>query len=359
MAINKIFNNSNIDDLADNVLSEVDDFMLSVEKMQKRKVAGNVQLVIQALKKIESDIRERYDSLTTGIEKRVSTIKDGRDGTNGKDGRDGKDGRNGKDGAIGSRGLDGAQGKDGRDGEDGVSVVDAQIDFDGSLIISLSSGRVINVGEVVSPDLAERIKVITSGGGTSQDALNAISALQSAVTVIQGQIVVIQADIAALQASAGSEVAQSDIGSSPNEIPLNQYLGNLAYQDAANIAGNVGVGGNLTVLGQQIVYAPTPSSISAVATLTNADILGIIINTTGTTYTVTMPLGTTLETLVSWSAVNLGYDFSVINTATGVITIAINTGVTSLGSLTIAIAASAQFRIRRTAANTFVLYRLS
>jgi hypothetical protein len=72
-----------------------------------------------------------------------------------------------------------------------------------------------------------------------------------------------------------------------------------------------------------------------------------------------MPLGTTLETLVSWSAVNLGYDFSVINTATGVITIAINTGVTSLGSLTIAIAASAQFRIRRTAANTFVLYRLS
>lgn len=314
MAINKIFNNSNIDDLADNVLSEVDDFMLSVEKMQKRKVAGNVQLVIQALKKIESDIRERYDSLTTGIEKRVSTIKDGRDGTNGKDGRDGKDGRNGKDGAIGSRGLDGAQGIDGRDGEDGVSVVDAQIDFDGSLIISLSSGRVINVGEVVSPDLAERIKVITSGGGTSQDALNAISALQSAVTVIQGQIVVIQADIAALQASAGSEVAQSDIGSSPNEIPLNQYLGNLAYQDAANIAGNVGVGGNLTVTNGAVIQGLTVGlGAGAVSTNTAVGLTALNANTGG------LNVAVGYESLITGTATTLSVavGYRALNASTG------------------------------------------
>jgi sugar lactone lactonase YvrE len=37
-------------------------------------------------------------------------------------------------------------------------------------------------------------------------------------------------------------VSQADIGSAPNEIPLNQYLGNLAYQDAANIAGNLRAG---------------------------------------------------------------------------------------------------------------------
>jgi sugar lactone lactonase YvrE len=37
-------------------------------------------------------------------------------------------------------------------------------------------------------------------------------------------------------------VSQTDIGSAPNEIPLNQYLGNLAYQDAANIAGNLRAG---------------------------------------------------------------------------------------------------------------------
>jgi len=42
-------------------------------------------------------------------------------------------------------------------------------------------------------------------------------------------------------------VSQADIGTAPNEIPLNQYLGNLAYQDADSIAGNVGIGGNLTL----------------------------------------------------------------------------------------------------------------
>jgi hypothetical protein len=47
--------------------------------------------------------------------------------------------------------------------------------------------------------------------------------------------------------NGSSVVDQTDTGTAPNEIPLNQYLGNLAYQDAANIAGNVGVGGALTV----------------------------------------------------------------------------------------------------------------
>jgi len=61
-------------------------------------------------------------------------------------------------------------------------------------------------------------------------------------------------------------VVQTDIGSAPNEIPLNQYLGNLAYQDAANIAGPVGVGGPLTVVGATTLAAATMAS----ATVTNA-----------------------------------------------------------------------------------------
>jgi len=66
-----------------------------------------------------------------------------------------------------------------------------------------------------------------------------------------------------------------------------------------------------------------------------------------------------LETLIGWSKVDIGFDFSVINTASGTITMAVNTGVTSLGSLTIATGSSARFRIRRTAANTFIMYRIS
>jgi hypothetical protein len=41
-------------------------------------------------------------------------------------------------------------------------------------------------------------------------------------------------------------VTQQDIGTEPNEIPLNQNLGNLAYQDAENIAGDVNIGGTIT-----------------------------------------------------------------------------------------------------------------
>jgi hypothetical protein len=167
MAIDKIFKNSNVDDLADNVLNEVDDFMVSVDKMQQRKVAGNVQRVVQAFKQIETNITEKFDNVSNVLEKRVLTIKDGRDGATGINGRDGKDGRNGKDGINGKPGLQGPPGKDGIDGNDGVSVTNANIDFDGSLIINLSSGQQINAGEVVSPELEKKIIAVTRGGGSS------------------------------------------------------------------------------------------------------------------------------------------------------------------------------------------------
>ena len=111
--------------------------------------------------------------------------------------------------------------------------------------------------------------------------------------------------------------------------------------------------------GAVMPYAPAPTGIAAATTLTNANIQGQIISATGTTYTITMPLGTTLDTLATWATTNISYDFYVINTASGTVTMAVNTGVTSLGGLTIATGVSAHFRIRRTAASTYVLYRLS
>ena len=163
------------------VLDSVRQSVAQAKEVQKRKIGENVDLVVQALKKIESDIRSRFDDVGNSIEKRVASIKDGRDGANGKDGRDGKDGRSGKDGAKGDRGDAGRDGRDGVDGTDGVSVTSARIDFDGSLVITLSTGRELNVGEVVAPDLAERIKVITNGGGTSQSVLDTLASLQSQI----------------------------------------------------------------------------------------------------------------------------------------------------------------------------------
>ena len=105
----------------------------------------------------------------------------GPQGDRGADGKDGKDGPAGRDGLPGSDGQSGKDGVDGVNGVDGVSVASANIDFDGSLIISLSDGREINVGEVVAPGLAEKIKLVTSGGGTSQSVLDSIAALQAVI----------------------------------------------------------------------------------------------------------------------------------------------------------------------------------
>lgn len=149
------------------VLESVRATLQEARGKQKQRVSENVGMVVDALKKIEADIRAKYDDLGNKITARVNSIRDGRDGANGSDGRDGQDGRPGRDGAPGPAGPAGRDGANGIDGKDGVSVTDAKIDFDGSLIISLSNGREINVGEVVAPDVAEKIRVLTYGGGNS------------------------------------------------------------------------------------------------------------------------------------------------------------------------------------------------
>ena len=164
------------------VLEGIKASVAQAKEVQKQRIGENVGLVVDALKKIESDIRSRYDEVGTAIEHRVNAIKDGRDGINGQDGKNGKDGRDGKQGVQGIKGKDGRDGRDGVDGVDGISVTSAHIDFDGSLIIGLSSGVELNVGEVIAPSLAESIKVITNGGGTSQSVIDTLASLQTQIT---------------------------------------------------------------------------------------------------------------------------------------------------------------------------------
>lgn len=60
-----------------------------------------------------------------------------------------KNGLDGKDGAPGADGKDGAPGINGKDGAD---AIDAMIDRDGNLVLTLSDGRMKNVGLVVGKD---------------------------------------------------------------------------------------------------------------------------------------------------------------------------------------------------------------
>jgi hypothetical protein len=169
--------------------SILDSVMASVEEaraIKKLKVGENVDLVVQALKKIESDIRSRYDDLGNKLEQKLIEVKSVKDGANGRDGKDGMPGRDGMQGAQGPAGRDG---RDGQDGQDGVSVTNAYIDFDGGLVITLSNGTELNVGEVVPMELASQIKVITNGGGASQYVLDTLESLQNQINnLIPSQI---------------------------------------------------------------------------------------------------------------------------------------------------------------------------
>jgi len=131
-------------------LSQVEASLQEMKAKKEERVKFNVQLIIDEIKKIKQDVQTQLDYARSIIPERGPKGDQGERGIDGAPGRDGVDGRNGRDG------------KDGKDGNDGISVTDAKIDFDGSLIITLSTGREINVGEVVSPDLAEKIKVTMS-----------------------------------------------------------------------------------------------------------------------------------------------------------------------------------------------------
>jgi hypothetical protein len=102
---------------------------------------------------------------------------------------------------------------------------------------------------------------------------------------------------------------------------------------------------------------PTPTSKSTTATLTGAEVLTQILNTTGSSYSVTMPTGTDLQTAIGSLPTNMAFDFTVVNTASGTITMVVNTGITAVGSLSVPTGTSATYKIRKTASNTFVMYR--
>jgi len=157
--------------------------------LHSKKIGENVNAVVAALKRIEADLSSRFETIANSLDDRANQLNDrARDivqGAAGVDGRPGRDGVDGKPGRDGVNGKDGAPGRDGVDGQDGVSVTNAYLDFDNSLVIELSNGRQINAGEVLPPDIAEKLKIVintgASGGGGSGDVVGPSSATDNAI----------------------------------------------------------------------------------------------------------------------------------------------------------------------------------
>jgi hypothetical protein len=265
-----------------------------IAKAKSESIGKGAELVIQGLKKIKSDMEQKFAQLNGEIQSKVASVQDGQDG---KDGKDGRDGKQGPAGATGATGRDGLPGRDGVDGDNGIGVAAARIDFDGSLIITLDDGREINAGEVVPFDIAERIKVITNGGGTSQYVLDTLASLQTQINAISGGL-----------------SYQGTWNASTNTPTLTSSSGTSNYYYVVSVSGSTNLNGITDwVTGDWAIYNGTvwqkidqTNLVTSVAgrtgavTLSNTDISGLGTMSTQNASSVTITGGTaTLTSLTT------------------------------------------------------------
>ena len=160
-------------------LAQVEKTIIEAKQKRTEAVGKNADMVIQALKTIEAKLEAKLNELNN------TPAKQGVQGPAGQDGKDGKDGKDGRDGISGK---DGTDGKDGVDGKDGISVVDAKIDFDGSLVVYLSNGSEIDCGQILAPEVAKNIIISSGGSGTSQVVTDTLASLQAEIDTLTTQI---------------------------------------------------------------------------------------------------------------------------------------------------------------------------
>lgn len=108
----------------------------------------------------------------------------------------------------------------------------------------------------------------------------------------------------------------------------------------------------------------TPTAKTADATLTIAELLTRIVTaTSASAVALTLPTGTLTDAGLAGGTLLVGqsFDWYVINlgSSSGAVTMTAGVAHTYVGAAVVAIATSAHFRTRKTAANTFVTYRIS
>jgi hypothetical protein len=143
-----------------------------------------------------------------------------------------------------------------------------------------------------------------------------------------------------------------------------------AFTNATNVTIEVGASGAYYAIGvapdignngnwqPQGAPADIADGASMIATAANV-LTGIVTATPTTTRSIQLPTGANLDLATEW-AIGDSFDFSLITLAAFALTITVNTGVTIVGSAATAATsgASARFRLRKTAADTFVAYRI-
>ena len=140
-----------------------------------------------------------------------------------------------------------------------------------------------------------------------------------------------------------------------------------AFTNATNVIIQAGASGAAYAVGVSPVISDsgkfqsqgTPGVLNATGTLTAAMILsGIVTSTTAAGVTATLDTGAIVDA-ASEFAIGDSFDWSVINTGGNAFTVTASSGHTIVGTAAVATVTSAVWRTRKTAADTFVSYRLS
>jgi hypothetical protein len=113
-----------------------------------------------------------------------------------------------------------------------------------------------------------------------------------------------------------------------------------------------------------------PQTATSAVTLTVAQVTGGLLVTTpgAAAVSYTLPTATAIDAVFNNAKVNSTFELKVVNlgTASGVITLVVGTGITAVGTMAVAITASAvgvggaaQFLFRKTGDATYTVYRIA
>jgi len=170
-----------------------------------------------------------------------------------------------------------------------------------------------------------------------------------------------------ITSTVATGTAPFTVTSTTNVPNLNaSSLNGATFASPGTIGGTTAGAGNFTSLSVTTGYydiQPAPTALTATGTLTIAQIQGDIITVTSSSaVSLTLPTGTLTDAGVLGGALQTNgcFDWFIINLGStlGAVTMVAGTAHTYVGNATVAINTSAQFRTRKTAANTFVTYRI-
>lgn len=125
------------------------------------------------------------------------------------------------------------------------------------------------------------------------------------------------------------------------------------------------VGAAVWTSGNAPLVQAAPVAKTTSSTLTAANLLAGLITVAqgaGANSTQTLPTGTLMQSgLPATFDINSSFDFSIVNTgaASETATLGAGTNFTIVGGAVVQPSASATFRVRKTAANTFIAYRIA